>query len=69
MATRQVRGDRRSVQFGAAVTMTRYKCPACDVLYTLERTCVGLPWSVHEPVQVVPVEDVPQPDTIVVTGG
>jgi len=47
----------------------RYKCPMCDVFYTRERVCVGLPWSNHEPVQVVAVRSVPQPDTIAVTGG
>ncbi len=80
MATGPVRGQRARVQLGAvagrplsyaaAMAGVRYKCPACDVFYTQERVCVGLPWSPHESVRVVPVESVPQPDTIArVSGG
>lgn len=44
------------------------KYPSCDVFYTVERVCVGLPWDRHEPVMVVQVESVPEPDTIVISG-
>ena len=43
-----------------------YKCPKCDAFYVEKRTCVGLPWTRHDPVMTVPVDDVPQPDTIAV---
>ena len=45
----------------------KYKCPACDVFYTVERVCVGLPWDRHEPVMVAPVESMPALDTVAVT--